>query len=319
MMKNLIASLVLLAACTSASAADVFGTVDAVTGSATVAGADGSTTAVAEGLKIYEKDTLSTGHDAEVHIVTEDGAIIALRPDTVFRVDEYKAEGGENDKTFVSLLSGALRSVTGWIGKHDHAAYRITTPTSTIGVRGTDHEVTVIDKGDGDEAGTYDTVNEGATVMKTPHGEAEGTPGKFVFAPKGRAVAPAVLAQRPHFWANRRLRMEDRIQPRKEYLRTRFEQMREERSRDIQRSHPERRQEQRGEVRNQERAHDQTRERIGERAGERPQAMRNEARENRAQQAQRRREEIRERRRGQQQEGNARHQERRRHEGRERD
>lgn len=310
-MRKLMASLALLVwVCTCADAAEVFGTVDEVSGSATVAGEDGSTTAVAVGLKIYEKDTVSTGHDAEVHIATEDGAFMALRPDTVFRVDEYRAEGGESDRTFVSLLTGALRSVTGWIGKHDHAAYRITTPTATIGVRGTDHEVTVIDKADGDEPGTYDTVNEGATLMKTPRGEAEGAPGKFVFAPKGRAAAPAVLAQRPRFWGARKLRLEGRIQQRKDYLRAHFEQMREERNRDVQRNHPERRRERREEMRSQGHAQGQTRERAGERA----QAMerRNETRENRAQQIQRRREELRERRQGQQQEEKQR-QERKRH------
>ncbi len=286
-MRILIASL-LLVVCAGAGAAEVFGTVDALAGSATVSGQDGTSAPVAVGLKIYEKDTLSTGHDAEVHIVTEDGAFIALRPDTVFRVDEYKAEGGENDRTFVSLLTGALRSITGWIGTHDHAAYRITTPTATVGVRGTDHEVTVIDKGDGDEPGTYDTVNEGATVMKTPHGEVEGVPGKFVFAPKGKAVAPAVLAQRPHFWAARKLRIEERIQPRKEYLHAHHEQMREERIRRFR------------QVRG---------ERSGEaRAGERKQNLerRNESREERAQRIQRRREELREQRREKlKKEGNA--------------
>lgn len=284
-MNKWLAGLVLLAACAGAGAAEVYGTVDALTGSATVTGQDGSSSAISVGQHIYEKDTLNTGHDAEVHIVTEDGAIIALRPDSVFRVDEYKAEGGSDDKTFVSLLAGALRSVTGWIGTHDHAAYRVTTPTVTIGVRGTDHEVTVIDKGDGDEPGTYDTVNEGATVMKTAHGEAEGTPGKFVFAPRNRAAAPAVLAQRPRFWAGRRLRLEERIQQRKEYFRARHEQMREERIRNFQRVRAERRQERQGEVRNRQQAPGAER--------------RNEQREERAQRMQQRREALREQRREQ--------------------
>ncbi len=240
MVKKLVAGLVLLLVCTAAGAGEVFGTVDALSGNATVSGEDGSATTVTVGLKIYEKDTLTTGPDTEVHIVTEDGALIALRPGTVFRVDEYKAEGGENDRTFVSLLRGALRSVTGWIGKRNHAAYRVTTPTATIGVRGTDHEITVIDKGDGDEPGTYDTVNEGATVMKTPQGEAEGAPGKSTFAPKGKAVAPAVLARPPHFLAARRLRLEERISQRKEYLRAHHEQMREERIRNLQQGRAER-------------------------------------------------------------------------------
>ncbi|HMC13003.1 MAG TPA: FecR domain-containing protein, partial [Gallionellaceae bacterium] len=164
---------------------------------------DGKSTAVSVGQKIYEGQTINSGPESEVHIVTEDGGIIAIRPDTVFRVDEYKAEGSSSDKIFMSLLTGAVRSITGWIGKHDTSAYRLTAPGVTLGIRGTDHEVTVIDKGDGDEPGTYDTVNEGATVLKTPHGEAEVSPGKFAFAPKGRAVAPLFLAQQPRFWARR--------------------------------------------------------------------------------------------------------------------
>jgi len=233
-MRRLFALLALMIVCHAAYTAELFGTVDSLSGSASVSEQNGNTAAVYVGQKIYEGQTISSGPDSEVHIVSEDGGIIALRPDTVFRVDEYKAEGGSSDKIFMSLLGGAIRSITGWIGKHDNSAYRLTTPTVTLGIRGTDHEVTVIDKGDGDEPGTYDTVNEGATVMKSPHGEAEVTPGKFAFAPKGRAVAPQFLAQHPRFWARRRLRLEDRIPQRKEYMRGRFEQMREERIRHMQ-------------------------------------------------------------------------------------
>jgi len=283
-MRSLFALLAFLAVCHAASAAEVFGTVDALSGSASVAGQDGQSAVITVGLHIYEGDTVSSGHDGEVHIVTEDGGIIALRPDTVFRVDQYKAEGGDDDKTFVSLLTGALRSVTGWIGKQNNSAYRVTTPTATIGVRGTDHEVTVLDKGDGDEPGTYDTVNEGATVIKTPQGEAQGTPGKFVFAPKGRAAAPAVMTRQPHFWARRNLRMEGRIQQRKEGLRGRLEQMREERNKNIR------------QIRNGNPRNESPRgERHGEaRAQQRPQSAenRNQAREKRAERIQRRRAEI---------------------------
>jgi hypothetical protein len=130
---------------------------------------------------------------------------------------------------FMSLLKGAMRSVTGWVGKHNTSAYLITTPTATIGIRGTDHETTVIDKEGGDEPGTYDTVNEGATSLKTPKGETEVTPGKFAFVPKGRAVAPVILAKQPGFWARRSLKIEGRIQQRKEFLRGHMEDMRNER------------------------------------------------------------------------------------------
>ena len=229
-LRNLLAFLAALMLCHAAYSAELFGTVDALSGSADVVDQSGKSTAASVGLKIFEGQTINSAADGEVHLVTEDGGIIAVRPNTVFRVDEYKAEGNTStDKIFMSLLKGTIRSITGWVGKYNNPAYRITTPTATIGIRGTDHETTVIDKGDGDEPGTYDNVNEGATVMKTPHGTAEVTPGKFAFAPRSRAVAPFFLAQRPHFLAVRRLKIEERIPQRKEFLRGRLEQMREER------------------------------------------------------------------------------------------
>jgi hypothetical protein len=228
-LRHLLAFLFALMICHAAYAAELFGSVDDVSGSAYVIDQSGKSVAVSVGLNIYEGQTINSGPDGEVHLVTVDGGIIAVRPDTVFRVDEYKAEGNSTDKIFMSLLKGTVRSITGWVGKYNHSAYRITTPTATIGIRGTDHEITVIEKGDGDEPGTYDNVNEGATVLKTEHGSAEVTPGKFAFAPRGRAVAPLFLAQRPHFFANRRLKIEVRIQQRKEFLHPRLEHMREER------------------------------------------------------------------------------------------
>lgn len=234
-MKNLIACVVLLFVCANTDAAAVFGTVDDITGSATVTGADGSTASLGKGMKIYEKDTIKTGADGEVQIVTEDGAFLALRPNSEFRIDAYKAEGGSDDKSFLSLLVGGLRSITGWIGGTDHAAYRITTPTATIGVRGTDHEVTVVAPGGSDAAGTYETVNDGSTVMKTAQGEVVDTPGKFAFAARGGRGAPGFLQRAPHFWGARHLRLEGRIAERKIYLRSHRDEMRQHRMRQFQR------------------------------------------------------------------------------------
>lgn len=227
--RTMLAFIATLLICQAAHAAELFGTVDALSGSASLIDTSGTSTAISVGTKIYERQTIRSGQDGEVHLVTEDGGIIAVRPSTEFRVDEYKAEGGPADKMFMSLFRGAIRSITGWVGKSNTAAYRITTPTATIGVRGTDHETTVIDTGNGDEPGTYDNVNEGATVIKTPRGSAEVTPGKFAFAPKGKAASPVFLAQRPHFLTSRRLKIEERIQQRKESLHPRLDQMRQDR------------------------------------------------------------------------------------------
>ena len=228
-MKALLTFLGALLLCHAAYPAELFGTVDALSGSASVSDTSGKSNNISVGQKVYEGQTINTGADGEVHLVTEDSGIIAVRQDTVFRVDQYKAEGSSADKIFMSLFKGAIRSVTGWIGKHNSSAYLITTPNATIGIRGTDHETTVIDNADGDEPGSYDTVNEGSTVLKTPQGETEVTPGKFAFARKGRAVAPVLLERRPNFFAKRRLKIEGRIQQRKEFFHNRMEQMRDKR------------------------------------------------------------------------------------------
>ena len=195
-------------------------------GTASMSDTSGVDGRVYVGQQIFSGQTLNTLEDGEVHVVTVDGGFIALRPNTVFRVDEYRAKGDSSDKIFMSLFKGALRSITGWIGKHNTSAYRITTPNATLGIRGTDHETTVIEKADGDEPGTYDTVNEGETVLKTAHGEVEVRPGKFAFAPKNGAVAPHFLEKHPNFLAKRKLKIEERVQQRKDFFRSRMEKMR---------------------------------------------------------------------------------------------
>lgn len=149
-----------------------------------------------------------------MHLATVDDGIVAIRQSTVSRVDEYEADGGSGDRIFMPLVRRAIRSINGWIGKHNAPGYRITTPTATIGIRGTDHETTVIEETNGDEPGTYGMVNESITVLKRQYGESEVTPEKFAFAPGYRAVAPFLLARKPGFFAKRKLKIEERIQQR---------------------------------------------------------------------------------------------------------
>jgi hypothetical protein len=239
-LKNLFVILAAMLVCPAVFSAELFGTVDALSGSASVSDPSGTSSNMSAGQKIYQGQTVTTASDGEVHIVSEDGGIIAVRPDTVFRVDEYKADGDSSDKIFMSLLKGTIRSITGWIGKLNPSGYLLNTPSGTIGIRGTDHETTVIVSPGEDEPGTYDTVTEGSTVLKTSQGETEVTPGKFAFAPRARGRAPFLLARRPHFWALRRLRIEGRLQQRKIFLRSHLNQMRERRIERIRSLHRER-------------------------------------------------------------------------------
>jgi hypothetical protein len=160
---------------------------------------------------VYEGDSIVTGVDGEVHLAMEDEGQIAVRPNTRMRIAKYKAEGGSSDTSLIALVQGALRSVTGWIGKYNPKGYAIRTPTATIGVRGTDHETMVIEQGSHEgEAGTYDKVNHGATLLSTQHGKTEVRPNQAGFVSLSGKAKPRVLPSVPTFF--RPARLDNRFQ-----------------------------------------------------------------------------------------------------------
>jgi hypothetical protein len=218
-MKNLIILLASLFYIQAAHAAELFGTVDAVSGEVAVLNTSGEKLRASTGQKIYEGQTIQTASNGEIHIVTVDSGLIALRPNSNMRIDSYKAKGEAADATVLTMIRGAMRSISGWVAKRNPASYRINTPTATIGIRGTDHETTVLETATEDAMpGTYNTVTEGIAVIKTQHGELEVHPGQHCFALRDGTVAPGLLAQHPEFFMRRQLKIEERIKARKEAL-----------------------------------------------------------------------------------------------------
>lgn len=188
---------------------------------------------------VYEGDNVFTGSDGEVHFSMVDGAYIGVRANTKMRLATYKAEGGPDDQSVISLLEGSFRTVTGWIGKLGAKHYQIDTPTVTIGVRGTDHEPRVIPAGSTEgEPGTYDRVHAGETVMESAQGSVSVQADKAGFAPLRGAVRPRVLGRIPAFF--RATRNEGRFRGLQARTQRRLETLRQQRVREIRerRAHP---------------------------------------------------------------------------------
>lgn len=224
-MKRLL-SLALLLCLQGASMAQVFATIDELSGSVAVQSADGRSAPASVGRKLLVGETVVTQANAELHATTEDGGLIAVRPNSVFKVTRYQADQGSAGVVEMTLLKGALRSITGWIGKLNPRGYRLSTSTATVGIRGTDHETTVLEH-DSEEfgpAGTYDSVLEGATTVRTELGELPLEAGQHGFAPRAAREAPRLLAERPRFLRNRLLRLEEHIPARKQKLLERLHQ-----------------------------------------------------------------------------------------------
>jgi hypothetical protein len=198
-MKTLLA--VVLACWSFLAFGQTAGKVDLVDGEVRIIDAAKKTRTVKLGDVLEVGDSVVTGADGELHLAMEDDGQIAIRPNTRMRIEKYKAEGGADDRSVISIAQGALRSVTGWIGKFQPHNYQIRTPTATIGVRGTDHETRVIppDSKEG-EAGTYDKVNAGSTLLRTAQGTAEVRPNQAGFASFSGKKRPALLSTVPGFF-----------------------------------------------------------------------------------------------------------------------
>ena len=96
----------------------------------------------ARGLKrgdmVYSGETVSTER-GRAQIKFTDGGFASLQPNTDYEINEYKFEGkadGE-ERSFLNLLKGSVRLVTGVIGKANRKNFRIRTAVATIGIRGT--------------------------------------------------------------------------------------------------------------------------------------------------------------------------------------
>jgi len=116
--------------------------VDFAIGDVVALQADGSRRPLARGAEVSPGETVDTGA-GRAQLRFTDGAMVSLQPQTQFRIDayEFKGQADGDGKGFFSLLKGAMRTITGAIGKTDRKAYRLDTAVATIGIRGTTYSV----------------------------------------------------------------------------------------------------------------------------------------------------------------------------------
>jgi hypothetical protein len=141
---------------------------------------NGQTSALRRGAALAEGDTIQTGDNAEVLLRFADGARSAIRPNSSLEVKGLKLNGPVDERrTELSLLKGALRYISGKLTRRD--GVRFTTPTATIGIRGTDIEIAINPNASDDlAAGTVLKVNSGVAVMDATDGtRVDVTTGDF--------------------------------------------------------------------------------------------------------------------------------------------
>ncbi len=94
-----------------------------------------------KGLPIKEGDRLTTADGASAIVKLQDGTRMTVRPNSELVISQFKFKENASDNSLaMQLLRGGLRAITGLISKNSSNAARITTPTATIGIRGTDFD-----------------------------------------------------------------------------------------------------------------------------------------------------------------------------------
>lgn len=158
------------------------------------------------GAEVRAGDTLQLGAQSNAQLLMTDETVISLKQDTQFRISEYAYQANTPDtgRAFFNLIKGGMRTVTGLIGKRDHANYRVNTLDSTIGIRGTFYSLAQCDNScrnpDGSLApnGTYGGVTDGRISVTNQTGETQFGHDQYFYV-ASITTAPQQLIAPPGF------------------------------------------------------------------------------------------------------------------------
>src|SRR6185312_807551 len=167
-------------------------------------------------------DTVATGERSRAQLLMADGARIALRAGTRFRVDELALPTNvqqpglavavaSSGKSVTTLLKGGFSTRDGAIAKGNPAAYEMRTPVGTLGIRGTLYSA-VLCRGDCADApglppgqpiadGLYIAVDEGTITFNGRGLSLTLTAPAYEFIPL-ETGDPQPLANPPAFLRN---------------------------------------------------------------------------------------------------------------------
>ena len=151
-------------------------------------------------------DAIVTAGTSNAQVKFNDGAIVALRPNTEFKVNEYKFNGKADgtEKADVSLTKGGVRAVTGAIGRSNRDNLKVNAAVATIGIRGTGFNIVFCDaackeKSPQSKEGLYAGVFEGKIVVANKGGtSADMGVNRFTYVANENS-APQPLIAPPNF------------------------------------------------------------------------------------------------------------------------
>ncbi|OGA49001.1 MAG: hypothetical protein A3G24_26235 [Betaproteobacteria bacterium RIFCSPLOWO2_12_FULL_62_13] len=201
------AAFVILSVISSATFAASAGMVTHVSGSLSVQRPDGSVRILSQRSEVNPGDVLTTERDSYAQINFTDGGSMTMRPNTTVKVEAYRfaKDQPQEDNSFLRLVKGGLRTVTGLIGRRGNQdAYRIGTSQATIGIRGSSGDTLECSQGCPDVTptsgklppGAYHATHTGAYLLQNDAGSVVINPGQFGFV-RDANTPPQLLPKDP--------------------------------------------------------------------------------------------------------------------------
>jgi hypothetical protein len=137
-------ALAVLATAGVTAAADEVGRVKVTKGTVSIERA-GSRVPAAVGMPVQEGDIVVTGRDGSAGVTFNDDSLLSVGPDSALAIDRFAFDSTTHAGRFdTSLRQGTLSAVSGKIAKQSPDAMKVRTPSTILGVRGTEFVVRAV-------------------------------------------------------------------------------------------------------------------------------------------------------------------------------
>jgi len=144
---------------------------------------------VARNQRVVPGTTVLTGPGAQTIIRFDDGHAVVLNENSEFRVNQYSFDKDkpQSDNIAMQLFRGAMRSVSGLIATRNRQSIALIAPQATIGIRGTDFMIALVNP-------AYLSVLQGTIGVTNAAGSVAFSAGATATVASATALAVAIPA-----------------------------------------------------------------------------------------------------------------------------
>jgi len=165
------------------------GVFQSVRGDVRAAAGTAAPVSVAANQQVLPGTTVTTGPGAQTIIRFDDGHTVVLSENTEFRVTQYSFDKDkpQSDNIALQIVKGAMRSVSGLIVSRSRNAFALLAPQATIGIRGTDFMIALVNP-------AYLSVLQGTISATNAAGTASFSAGATATVASSTSLAVAIPA-----------------------------------------------------------------------------------------------------------------------------